>query len=612
MASYDRYRGNQNQAGTNTTNFGLFNRILRGLSTMFGGLEYNDMRIRNAYSIGVHEETTDVLYQPNSSNMYDLFTKKTIARFLDKKSIAYLDRTYLDKRKILRQYSIKDEIKDFITQIADECIIYDENNRFCFVKDLPDSYEQTIRQKYQETFTKLINTFNFNEGQTAWNYLKNLLIDGYISYEVVYDDKQKNIIDLAPIDPITLIVATDPNTNTMIWIQHPDNPALRRILLDSQIIYISYSNNNEYGETSYVENLIRPYNQLKMIEQARLLYNINQASIYKKFTIPVGGLTRQQAEQQITELIAEYHDDVQWDERMGTVSINGQTNIPFSKDIWFPEGNAGTPNVEILQPTQVNLNEDIVLQWFFKILKRASKLPFQRFDEEQGGGSYAYDSSAAITRDEVKFKNFINRIRTIFKEILVKPLKIQMILDFPELKDDVDFNNSIKMDFISDTMFEEWRHLKNLNERASIAQTLSSSLMSADQKPYLSIEWIVRHIMKFTDADIEENNKYKSIERKMLGGMESGEQGGEFGGGGGFGGGMPSFGGGGSEMGGGFGGAQPGAQFGGAQGGAQPGAQFGGAQGAGAQAGGQAGGGGGGQAGGAQFGGQGGGQAPTF
>lgn len=576
MASYDRYRGNQNQA--NTTNFGLFNRILRGMSTMFGGLEYNDMRIRNAYSIGVNEETTDILYQPNSSNMYDLFTKKTIARFLDKKSIAYLDRTYLDKRKILRQYSIKDEIKDFITQIADECIIYDENNKFCYVRDLPDSYDITIKQKYQENFTKLINTFNFNEGQIAWNYLKNLLIDGYISYEIVYDDKQKNIIDLAPIDPITLIVATDPNTNTMIWIQHPDNPALRKILLDSQIIYISYSNNNEYGETSYVENLIRPFNQLKMIEQARLLYNINQASIYKKFVIPVGGLTRQQAEQQIYELMSEYHDDVQWDERMGTVSINGQTNIPFSKDFWFPDGAAGTPSVEILQPTQVNLNEDIVLQWFYKILKRASKLPFQRFDEDQGGGSYAYDSTAAITRDEVKFKNFITRIRTIFKEIIVKPLKIQMVLDFPELKDDINFNNSIMLEFISDTLFEEWRYLKNLNERAQIASTLSSSLQDAEGKPYLSIEWIVRHIMKFSDADIEENKKYKALEAKAAPGIP-GEEGGEFGGGGfgggGFGG--AQFGGGGAQFGGGefgeegaFGG---GAQFGGAQGGAQIGAQ---------------------------------------
>ena len=578
MASYDRYKGN----ATSQTNFGLFNRMLRGMSTAFGGLEYNDMRIRNAYAIGANEETTDVLYQPNSSNMYDIFTKKTIARFLDKKSIAYLDRTYLDKRKILRQYSIKDEIKDFIIQIADECIIYDENNRFCFVKELPDSYDETIRQKYQENFTKLINTFGFNEGQIAWNYLKNLLIDGYIAYEVIYDDKQKNSIDLAPLDPLTLIVATDPNTNTMIWIQHPDNPQLRKILLDVQVIYISYSNNNEYGETSYVENLIRPYNQLKMIEQARLLYNINQASIYKKFVIPVNGLTRQQAEQQIYELMSEYHEDVQWDERMGTVSMNGSTNIPFSKDFWFPEGNGGTPNIEIMQPNQVDLNEDIVLQWFYKILKRASKLPFQRFDEDNGGGTYAYDSNASITRDEVKFKNYITRLRTIFKEIIVKPLKIQMILDFPELKDDINFNNSIKLEFISDTLFEEWRYLKNLSERAQIASTLSSSIVDAEGKPFLHVEWVVRHIIKLTDADLEENDKYKILDRKRLGGggpQEGGEAGGF--GGGSFGGGGGSFGG----EGGGFEGFESGppsiggqAQMGAPQGGGQVPTSQGGAQ----------------------------------
>lgn len=544
MATYDRNAGGSALG----TNFGLFNRILRGLSTVAGGLEYNDMRIRNSYAIGANEETNDMLYQPYSStNMYDIFTKKTIARFLDKKSIAYLDRTYLDKRKILRQYSIKDEIKDFITQIADECIIYDDDNRFCFVKDLPDTFDQTLRQKYQENFTKLINTFCFNEGQTAWNYLKNLLIDGFISYEIIYDDKQKNIIDLAPLDPITLIIATDPNTNTMIWIQHPDNPQLRKILLDSQIIYISYSNNNEYGETSYVENLIRPYNQLKMIEQARLLYNINQASIYKKFVIPVQGLTRQQAEQQIYELMSEYHEDVQWDERMGTVSINGSTNIPHSKDYWFPEGTGGPPNVEIIQPVQNNLNEDVVLQWFYKILKRASKLPFQRFDEENGGGGYAYDSNASITRDEVKFKNFIDRIRTIFKEIILKPLKIQMVLDFPELKDDVNFNSNIRLEWVSDTLFEEWRHLKNLSERAQVASSLSSQLLDSEGKPFVHIEWIMRHIIKMSDADLEENEKYKILDRKRLGGggMPAGEGGG---------GAPPMLGGGGFEMGGGGGG----------------------------------------------------------
>ena len=585
MASY---RGDYSGQGQQV-NPTIFNRVLRGLSNVFGGLDYNEMKVKNAYALGVHEETTDVAYHPQGTNMYDLFTKKTIARFLDKKSIAYLDRTYLDKRKILRQYSIKDEIKDFITQICDECIIYDENNKFCYVKDLPDTFDQTIRQKYQENFNKIMNEFNFIDGVVAWNYLRNLIIDGYIAFEIIYDDRQKNIIDLAPLDPMTLIVATDPMSNTMIWIQFPDNPQLRRILLDSQIVYISYSNNNEYGDTSYVENLIRPYNQLKMLEQAKLLYNINQASLYKKFIIPVDGLSRQQAEQQIYELMSDYHEDVQWDEHLGLVSMNGSTNIPHSKDFWFPSSAGQSPTFDIVRPEQNNLAEDTTLQWFYKNFKRASKIPFQRHEEETGGGTL-YDSTTSMTRDEIKFKNFITRIRTIYKELITKPLRIQMVLDFPELKKDIVFANSLRLLFNSDVLFEEWKYLANLDKRSQIAATLSSNLMDAEQKPYLSVEWIARNIMKFSDKDIEENEKYKMMERKKAlqnAGIAPPEGGGPMGGGP-MGGGSPMGGGGAPPEPEGGGGEIPtpqgevgGPQGGGAQGGLggpQGGAQVGGGQ----------------------------------
>jgi hypothetical protein len=382
---------------------------------------------------------------------------------------------------------------------------------------------------------------------------------------------------------------------------------LRRVLLDSQIVYISYSNNNEYGDTSYVENLIRPFNQLKMIEQAKLLYNINQASLYKKFIIPVDGLSRQQAEQQIYELMSDYHEDVQWDEHLGLVMMNGSTNIPHAKDFWFPSSAGQTPSFEIVKPEQNNLAEDVTLQWFFKNFKRASKIPFQRFEEESGGGTL-YDSTTQITRDEIKFKNFINRIRTIFKEIITKPLRIQMILNFPELKKDVVFFNSMKLMFNSDVLFEEWKYLANLDKRASIAANLSSNLRDMGDKPYLSVEWIARNIMKFTDKDIEENEKYKMIERKKFM-LEQGLNPPEEPGGGGPGGGgeIPPPEGGAPEGGaqGGVGGPQGGAPQGGVggpqggapQGGVPQGGPAGGPQGGGGQAGGQ---------------GQGGGQTPTI
>jgi len=567
-STYNRYNqpNSMYEFGRNP-NRTFTNKLLRRLSQW--GQDTDDMVVRNSQAIGAFEDTDSMINDPGT-NMYDLFTKKIVSKFLEQKSIAYLDRKYLDKRKILRQYSIKEEIKDYLTRISDETIIYNDNNYFCKMIDLPESYDQTIRDKFQENFRKIYNGFGFNDGVKAWNFMKHFLIDGFMAFEIVYDDKQKNIIDLNLLDPLTLIIATEPGSSTLVWIQNPDVPQLRRVLLDTNIIYLSYSNNMEYDETSYVEGLIKPYNELKLLEQTRLMYNINQAAIYKKFIIPVGGLTRQQAEQQILQLMSEYHEDIEWDNRTGEVYINGTTKIPHSKDYWFPSSDQGQPEMDIIQPAQASLNEDEVLSWFARNFKRASKLPFSRFEEESGGGGY-YDDTSNITRDEIRFKNYITRIRTMFKEIILKPLQIQMVLDFPELVDDKLFESFIRIEFNSNDLFEEWKFLNNLAKRSEIASTLSTNLQDSEGNPYLSIEWIVRNIMKFTDADIAENEKYK------LRGGDAGEGGGssgsggegggdEFGGGGeDFGGGGEDFGGGGEDFGGGGEDLGPQAQGGGGQ-----------------------------------------------
>lgn len=517
MAGYNQYSVN---TSANMQNTSFFNRTLRKLSSY--GLTYDIQAIKNTVSIGAHEDPRDATSQGSVNDgpyMYDIFTKKIIAKLLDKKSIAYLDRTYYDKRKILSQYSTKDEIRDYLNQIADEAIIFDQKGQFCKPLSIPDEFDQSVKQKVNENFINIYNNFKFNDGISAWNYFKKFLIEGYLAFEIVYDDKQKTIIELSPIDPMTLVVVTDPTIGTILWIQYPDNPQLRRILLDAQVIYISYSNNNEYGETSYVEGLIRPFNQLKLLEQTKILYNINQAALYKKFVIPTGGLTKVQAEQQIYQLMSEYHEDVQWDDKMGTVSINGSSNIPHSKDYWFPSSAEGTPDISIMKPESNDLNEDQMLKWFLRKLQEATRIPFSRFDKETGGGNL-YNDTSEVTRDEIKFKNYINRLRTVFKEILIKPLRIQMYLDFPELREDNLFRNELNLNFNSNELFEEWKMLNNLEKRSQIAATLNSNIQSSDGTPYLAVEWIVRNIMRFTDEDIEINKKYKLKEAQINGNPE--------------------------------------------------------------------------------------------
>ena len=514
MSTYNQFNSGS-VGGDSTSNFayvnsavenkGLFSRILRNLSSY--GMNYDDMIVRNQVGIGINEDP----YAARGNSMYDFFSQRAVASVLNRKSIPYLDKAYADKRRILREYSIKDEIRDFISSICDESIVYNDDRDFCFLKPISNDYSQEIRDKYQEFFEKIYTRFGFSDSITAWNMMKDFLIDGYLALEMVYDDKKKNIISFNRLRPETLVPAYEPSIGHL-WIQFPEDPQLRRIFLDSQIVYISYSTQGDYSETSYVEGLIKPYNQLKIIEQTRIMFNIINATVYQKFTIPIKGLSRQKAEEQIGQLINDYSEEVEWDDTLGTLSINGAKHLPYNKQIWFPEGDAGTPDMELVSPEGHNLNESDILTWFYNGLKRASKIPFQRFDKENGGGNLINDSSD-MTRDEIKFFNFINRLRANFKELIVKPLKLQMLIEFPELKEDEVILNQMDISFNSNQVFEEWKKLNNLSKKAEIFSTLIG-IMNGD-KPYFHVDYLIDNVFKLTPEEKDENAKYWLKESKV-------------------------------------------------------------------------------------------------
>jgi hypothetical protein len=504
-----------NNLGLNSPveNRGLFSRILRTLSNY--GMNYDDMVIRNQVGIGINEDP----YSARGNSMYDFFSQRAVASVLNRKSIPYLDKAYADKRRILREYSIKDEIRDFVSSISDESIVYNDTRDFCSPRPIPSDYPQEIQDKYIEYFEKIYNKFGFADSITAWQMMRDFLIDGYLAIEFIYDDKKKNIVGFNRLRPETLVPAYEPNVGHL-WIQFPEDPQLRRIFLDSQIVFISYSTQNDYSETSYVEGLIKPYNQLKILEQTRIMYNVINATIYQKFVIPVKGLSRQRAEEQIGQLIQDYSEEVEWDDTLGTLSINGSKHLPYNKQVWFPEGDAGTPQMELVGPQGHDLNEETMLKWFHQALKRASKIPLTRLEGEGGGGNLITDA-AEMTRDEIKFHNFIMRLRTIFKEIIVKPLKLQMLIEFPELKEDEVFLNSVDVVFYTNQVFEDWKKINTLSKRAEAITTLTGIMNG--EKPYFHIEWIMDYVFKLTPEEKTENQRYWAREESSAGEEGGGE-----------------------------------------------------------------------------------------
>ena len=520
MATYNNFNSrNSNFAVGNSAieNKGLFNRILRNLSNY--GMNYDDMIARNQIGIGINEDP----YSAKGNSMYDFFSQRAVASILNRKSIPYLDKSYADKRRILREYSIKDEIRDFVSTISDEAIVYNDDRDFCSPRAISNEFSQEIQDKYQEYFEKIYTKFGFGDNITAWNMMKDFLIDGFLAVEIIYDDKKKNIIGFNRLRPDTLVPAYEPNIGHL-WIQFPEDPQLRRIFLDSQIVYISYSTQNDYSETSYVEGLIKPYNQLKILEQTRIMFNVLNASVYQKFTIPIKGLSRQRAEEQIGQLIHDYSEEIEWDDSLGTLTINGQKHLPYNKQIWFPDGDAGTPNMELVKQDGHDLNDETMLSWFYKALKRASRIPLTRFDGDSGGGNLFGDSTE-MTRDEIKFHNFISRLRANFKELVVKPLKLQMLIEFPELKDDDVFINQVDIIFYSNQLFEDWKKINTLAKKSEAVGTLLG-VMNGD-KPYFHIEWIMNNVFKLTPEEKAENERYHARDAAKAAGAAAGGEGGE-------------------------------------------------------------------------------------
>lgn len=483
-------------------NKAFFNRIIRKLSTF--GMDTDSMMMKNSNAVGYNETPTPT---GTKDYMYDVFSKNAVAQLFQSKSISLLDRSYTEKVRILREYSIKGEIADYVTMLADEAILYDDDEDFCTPSNLSDEFDKDVMKKYTENFNKIYYRFGFSDGIAAWSAFKKLLIDGYIAYEIIYDDKYKEIKCFKELDPSTLLPGIEPTTGDNIWIQFPESPQFRRILLDSQIIYISYASGSSFSEISYVERLIRPFNQLKLLEQTKIMFNLANAMMYKKFTVPVDGMSPQKAEETVAKLIADYKEEITFNDQFGTVTINGSPHIPYNKEYWFPTGEAGEPSVELISQEGHNLNENDMLIWFFNALKRASRIPFSRFDKDNGGGNVFGDTSE-MSRDEETFFFFVQRLRAIFKEIIVKPWRLQMQIDFPELINDENFLRKLDVNFNGSNLYHEWRKLANLQKRAEIAGNLMSQITRPDGTPFLHVELVVRDIIKFDEEFLLENERW--------------------------------------------------------------------------------------------------------
>ena len=286
-------------------------KILKDLSNL--GMAYDDMIIRNSRAIGFTENQIGYGFMnpmgSDADDMYAAFAALSLTDTSLKKNISYFDKDYAKKRDQLRTFAVQDEIEDILDIITDEAIVFDESNYFAY-GNFNGEISNAIEEEIGDVYNNIYNYFGFNDAIQPWNYFRKWLVDGFLAFEIVYNDKQTEIIGFKELDPISLMPGVDTDTGKKLWVQYKGGGAKERKLWDSQIIYLSYSQVNSPQRISYVERLIRSFNLLRVMETTRIIWAVSNASFKTQFIIPVGGKSKTRAKQSLAQLMNSYREVV--------------------------------------------------------------------------------------------------------------------------------------------------------------------------------------------------------------------------------------------------------------------------------------------------------------
>jgi hypothetical protein len=240
------------------------------------------------------------------------------------------------------------------------------------------------------------------------------------------------------------------------------------------------------------------------------------ASYRMKFIIPIGTQSPQKAMQTLGQLMSNYKEDISINDSSGELTVNGRPKVQFYKNYLFPEQNGVSPEISSLNPSGPDFNVMDNVLYFFNKLKMDSKIPYARFAAKNGTPANYQIAIDQLERDEIRFEKFLRRLRSIFQEILVKPLYIQMCLDYPELAKDRNFRANIGLNYNRDLEFEEQVEMTNLKKKGEFITSLADLKIKAGEEdvPYFDNDFLIQRFLGMSPDQLKLNEIYIKNEAK--------------------------------------------------------------------------------------------------
>jgi len=422
-----------------------------------------------------------------------------------------------NENDLIRRYREVAQYPDCDTAIDDivnEAIIVEEDSEA--VKIIADNLKvsEGIKKKIRDEFDEVLSLLKFSE--KGHDLFRTWYIDGRMYFHILLDEKnpKAGIVELRQIDPrkirrikhvkkeknqkgIEVVVGIDE------YYVYNDKGLTEstsqgiKLTLDS-VLYCGSGmvDLNTGMMLSHLHKAIKPVNQLKMIEDAVVIYRISRAPERRIFYVDVGNLPKVKAEQYVNDLMNRYRNKIVYDANTGEVR-DDRKHLSMLEDFWMPrrEGGKGTEITTL--PGGQNLGDIQDIQYFQTKLYQALNVPTSRLQSDTG---FTLGRSSEISRDELKFTKYIARLRKRFTGMFNDALKVQLVSKGVIREDEwEDIKKDLRYDFMKDNAFSELKDTEILNGRIQALQAIEPYIGK-----YYSVDWVRKHVLRMSEDQIKE------------------------------------------------------------------------------------------------------------
>ena len=426
------------------------------------------------------------------------------------------DQTKSEKELILKYRDISQhtECDAAVEDIVNEAIVSDDDSSpvSLIMNDLdqPDRIKKMINEEFEHVISML------NMNWYGHDIFRRWYVDGRLYYHKIIDEAnpKNGLIELRSIDPTKirkvreLKKEKDPKTGAEIIIGSTEYFIFQNESLGSKaqglkiakdaVTYVTSGllDPSRKKILSHLHKALKPVNQLRMMEDSLVIYRLARAPERRIFYIDVGNLPKGKAEEYLRNIMAKYRNKMVYDAETGDMK-DDKKHMSMLEDFWLPRREGGRGTEISTLPGGENLGQIDDIEYFRRKLYKSLNVPSGRLEQEQ---QFNLGRSTEISRDELKFQKFINRLRKKFSALFIDILKTQLILKGVVTNEEwEDIRSDISVDFLKDNHFSELKDAELLRERLGTLREIDEYAGR-----YYSVEWIRKNVLMQNDEDIED------------------------------------------------------------------------------------------------------------